>query len=50
MKLLLLLLLSLVVSGCELVANIFQAGLLVGVVIVVLIVAVIAWIVKRFRG
>jgi hypothetical protein len=44
-----LLLLSITVGGCDLIGDVFQAGLVVGLVSVVLIVAAIAWMVKRFR-
>ncbi|MGQ0562636.1 MAG: hypothetical protein ACT443_12270 [Gemmatimonadota bacterium] len=41
---------SLLLAGCELIGDIFQAGLLIGIVIVVVIVAVIGWLVSVFRG
>jgi hypothetical protein len=37
-------------AGCEAIANIFQAGFVVGIIIVVLIFAVIAWFMRRGRG
>ena len=43
------LLLSVTLGGCELVGDIFQAGLVVGIIAVVLIIGAIAWIAKRFR-
>ncbi len=49
MRLLLLLVLSTLTTGCELVGDIFQAGLVVGIIIVVLIVALISWLVRGFR-
>lgn len=42
--------LSLFSAGCELIGDIFQAGFIVGIIIVVLLVAVIAWVMRRFRG
>ncbi|MGH7465511.1 MAG: hypothetical protein ACREK1_10075 [Longimicrobiales bacterium] len=45
----LLLALSFVTAGCELIGDIFQAGFVVGIIIVLVIVAVIGWIVSRFR-
>lgn len=36
-------------SSCELVGDIFQAGLVVGIIIVVAIIAIIIWIINRFR-
>jgi uncharacterized membrane-anchored protein len=49
-RLALLFAISLSTAGCELIGNIFQAGFVVGIIIVVLLVAVIAWIMRRFRG
>jgi hypothetical protein len=43
------LLLMVTLSSCELVGDIFQAGMAVGIVIVVAIVALLIWIVSRFR-
>lgn len=48
-RLLLLLLLSLTAGACELVGDIFQAGFVIGIVVVILIVAVLVWIINRFR-
>ncbi|MFD2161397.1 hypothetical protein ACFSJU_03280 [Paradesertivirga mongoliensis] len=36
-------------SGCEAIADIFQAGIYVGIFIVVAIIAVIIWILRFFR-
>lgn len=36
-------------SSCELVGDIFEFGLWVGVIIVVAVIALIWWIVSRFR-
>lgn len=36
-------------SSCELVGDIFQAGFAVGIIVVVVIVALIIWLVSRFR-
>ena len=44
-----LLLFSLAVGGCEFVGDVFQAGFVVGIVIILLIIAVVAWVLKRFR-
>lgn len=46
----LLLALSFFTAGCELIGDIFQAGFVVGIIIVLVIVAVIGWILSRFRG
>lgn len=40
---------SFLTAGCELIGDIFQAGLVVGIIVVLLIVAVIAWALKKFR-
>lgn len=40
---------SLMSAGCELIGDIFQAGIVIGVIIVLLIVAVIAWAARKFR-
>jgi hypothetical protein len=45
----LLLLLSLTMGGCQAIADIFQAGFWVGVVVVVAVVALIGFIVSRGR-
>ena len=39
----------LTLSSCELVGDIFQAGMAVGVFIIVLIVALVLWVLSRFR-
>lgn len=41
-------LLSLLTS-CELVGDIFQAGMAVGIFVVIAIVVIIVWIINRFR-
>jgi hypothetical protein len=46
----LLLALSLFTAGCELIGDIFQAGFVVGIIIVLVIVAIVGWILSRFRG
>jgi hypothetical protein len=43
-------LLSLFVAGCELIGDVFQAGLIGGVVLVILVVVVLGWIFGKFRG
>ncbi|HEX6132811.1 MAG TPA: hypothetical protein VFZ24_02435 [Longimicrobiales bacterium] len=45
----LLLPLSLAAAGCELIGDIFQAGFVVGIIIVVLVIAAIAWLFGKFR-
>jgi hypothetical protein len=41
---------SFTMAGCELIGDIFQAGFVVGIIIVLLIVGIIGWIMSRFRG
>jgi hypothetical protein len=36
-------------SGCELIGDIFKAGIWVGIIIVIIIAAVIMWIVRKFK-
>lgn len=48
-RLALLLTVSFFTAGCELIGDIFQAGLVVGIIIVLIIVAVVGWIISRFR-
>jgi len=37
------------VTGCELVGDIFQAGMAVGIFAVIAVVVIIIWIISRFR-
>jgi hypothetical protein len=37
-------------AGCELVGDIFQAGMAVGAIAVVLVVVLIGWLVAKARG
>ncbi len=46
----LLVLFTLTLSGCELIGDIFKAGVWVGVVLVLVVVAIIGWIVAKSRG
>lgn len=41
-----LLTITLAAAGCELVADIFQAGLIVGLILIVLVVALIIWAIR----
>lgn len=36
-------------SSCKVIGDIFQAGMAVGIIVVVVIVALIIWIISRFR-
>jgi amino acid permease len=40
---------ALSLSSCELIVDIFQAGMAVGIFVVVLIVALVIWLISRFR-
>lgn len=40
----------LLLSGCELVGDIFQAGLVVGIIGIVIALALIWWLIGLFRG
>lgn len=44
-----LLLFSVTLSSCELVGDIFEAGIWVGVLIIVGIIALVIWLISRFR-
>lgn len=37
-------------SSCELVGDIFKAGAYTGIIVVVIIVALIIWLISKFRG
>jgi len=50
LKLLLVVLLAVATAGCELVVDIFQAGVWVGVILVVLAVGVVIWLVGKVRS
>ena len=41
-------LISITASGCEVIGNIFQAGMWVGIIVIVAVIAVIAFIVRLF--
>ena len=46
---LLLVLLAVSSSGCEVIEGIFKAGLLVGIILVVIAIALVMWIVRKLR-
>jgi hypothetical protein len=46
----LLMFLATIVAGCEVIGDIFQAGFAVGAVMVILVVAGIAFLVMKFKG
>lgn len=37
-------------AGCDVIVDIFQAGMFVGVIAVVAVIALIVWIVSKFKG
>lgn len=41
---------SFLFNGCEVIGDIFKAGIWVGIIIVIAIIAVIAFVVKMFSG
>jgi len=45
----LLLLISTTFTSCEVIGDIFEAGVWVGIVIVVIVIAIIVWLINRFR-
>lgn len=49
-RLLLVVLLAVITAGCELVGDIFQAGMWVGVIMVVLAVGLVLWLIGKVRG
>jgi hypothetical protein len=50
LRLLLVMLVALPLAGCELVGDIFQAGMAVGVIAILAVVGVIAFIVAKIRS
>jgi hypothetical protein len=45
----LLIVVMLAFSSCEAIGDIFQAGMTVGIIVVVAVVALVIWLVSRFR-
>jgi len=37
-------------TGCELAGDIFEAGLWIGIIIVVLVIGIILWLLRKIRG
>lgn len=48
-KILLLLVVLTTFTSCEVIGDIFQAGMAVGIIVIILIVALIFWIIRKFR-
>ena len=49
-RLLLIVLLAVSVAGCEIVGGIFKAGMAVGIIAVVLVIALVLWAVAKVVG
>lgn len=49
-RVLIILLLAIAASGCEIVGGIFKAGVWVGVIAVVVVLALVLWLVSRAKG
>jgi hypothetical protein len=41
---------SLTLTSCEIIGDIFQAGMFVGIFVVVAVIALIIWLVRKTRG
>ncbi len=50
LRLLLVLAVAVVTASCGLIVDIFQAGLVVGVIMVALLLMVVFWIARKLRG
>lgn len=37
-------------TGCDVVLDIFEAGMWVGIILVVLVIALVVWLIKKFLG
>ncbi|MBK6264260.1 hypothetical protein JKA74_04365 [Marivirga sp. S37H4] len=46
-QLMIFLLLLVTVTGCDLAAGIFEAGVWVGIIVVILVIALIIWVIKK---
>lgn len=49
LRIMVLLLVMITASGCELIGDIFQAGMALGIILVLVIIALIIWVISRFR-
>ena len=50
LRIAMLLVVLLSVTSCEVIGDIFQAGMSVGIFLVILIVAIVIWIISKFRN
>lgn len=48
-RLLLILAATVVAAGCELIVDIFQAGLVVGIILVLIVIGLVMWIARKLR-
>jgi hypothetical protein len=49
-RLYLIVMLAMMSAGCEIVGGIFKAGMWVGIIMVVLVIAIIMWVLRRIGG
>lgn len=42
--------LSFLLSGCDVITGIFEAGLWTGIILVILVIALVVWLINRGRG
>lgn len=49
LRIMVLLLVMITASGCELIGDIFQAGMALGIILVLVIIALLIWVISRFR-
>lgn len=50
LRLLLVLAIAVLTAGCGLIVDIFQAGLVVGIILVVMVLMIGVWIARKLRG
>ena len=49
LKIMTMLLLLMMATSCELIGDIFEAGMAVGIIVVLLVVALVIWIIRKFK-
>ena len=49
LRILLIVLLATGVAGCEVIGDIFQAGFVVGIIVVLVVIALVGWLVAKLR-
>jgi hypothetical protein len=45
-----LIILGFTLTGCEFLGDIFKAGIWVGIIAVVIVIALVAWLIRKFKG